>query len=1083
MNRKSPIKNQNKARDLAPVRRSPWLREIQAEVLEPRLVLSAQAIFDLGHAVVLDHQPFEWDQDSQATVVPVVDSMIGNVTPQVAEAHQTTGWNSVQQQFGLHGQGQTVAVIDSGIAWDHVALGKGFGAGYRVVGGWDFAENDANPYDDAPAGFHGTHVAGIIGANGTEKGVAPDVDLVSLRVFQDNGQGNIAWTEQALQWIHTHRNAFENPITTVNLSLGIAWNGEAVPEWASLEDDLKRLYDDGIVVVAAAGNSFQQYKTAGLNYPAASPYVIPVSSVESDGQLSDFSQRSERSIAAPGRGILSTVPDHVLGRDGKVDDWSPATGTSMASPYVAGAAVLIREAMEMAGNQNITVDSIYQVLSDTSDSTWDAITSQDYHRLNLMKAIDSILPDDFVGNSLGTAASSTIVDGQTTHGWINSLGDRDVFQFTADKDGTLNVTADSQALSEIKWSAWNGTTEIQPNSASDILSLQVYAGQRYAIGISDQASIGTYDLTWDFEANSSTPQPTHPDNSPTVPQPQVASLGNIEALQLEIAASQRYQMRATHDGIFTVLLDGAGDSHTIGTGWLQGRAGEGAWQVDSTWENSQLRLDLQVVAGQTVDLTLPNIANLHGTLHLVNQVQKIGDTVHVFDSSSNDDYQLDLSSNPTLRIGAIDYQWDQSQVKNVLFLAGNGYDTLAIQGSANSENVELRPNHFNLASRAVQASGDGIENIVFRSGGMYDSVSMYDAGTNDSVIAKPLDVELNGIGYHFQAVGVERVLVFANSGGEDTAYLYDSPDDDILSVRPQFTNIRSENYFNRISGFERVFAYANAGGHDTANLYDTQGNDRFVTTGLTASIVGDNYFSYANNFESIEAFATSGGNDSAVLYASQRSSIAIGVDFASYNEQGLSRLARGFESYQTYVQNQLVVVPIGFEQSMPQVSQQIAQSSIAPLASQTFQDVQHAVDTSMTNSNNEAILTTKSHPASNNGDLAAYLNAGSLQSYGPSPTAFLGGESTNEESTSQPANLSANNHSFGTPVQDMPIVGPISSISPAAVHDPDIEMALLASMLEAHRFAKSSIQSADLDLMMDPNMERKALDAIFAHYE
>jgi subtilisin family serine protease len=77
-----------------------------------------------------------------------------------------TGPDLIQQsaelraEQGLDGSGQTVAVIDSGVAWDHVALGGGYGPGYRVVGGWDFAEQDSNPYDDGPAGYHGTHVTG-----------------------------------------------------------------------------------------------------------------------------------------------------------------------------------------------------------------------------------------------------------------------------------------------------------------------------------------------------------------------------------------------------------------------------------------------------------------------------------------------------------------------------------------------------------------------------------------------------------------------------------------------------------------------------------------------------------------------------------------------------------------------------------------------------------------------------------------------------------------------------------------------------------------------------------------------------------
>ncbi len=108
-----------------------------------------------------------------------------------SQAHQQTHWTDVQQSYGLHGDRQTVAIIDTGIAWDHVALGKGFGPGYRVVGGWDFAENDAKPYDDGPAGYHGTHVAGIVGAkDSTRSGVVSDVDLVALRVFDDAGRGN-----------------------------------------------------------------------------------------------------------------------------------------------------------------------------------------------------------------------------------------------------------------------------------------------------------------------------------------------------------------------------------------------------------------------------------------------------------------------------------------------------------------------------------------------------------------------------------------------------------------------------------------------------------------------------------------------------------------------------------------------------------------------------------------------------------------------------------------------------------------------------------------------------------------------------
>ncbi|MGH6961031.1 MAG: S8 family peptidase, partial [Dongiaceae bacterium] len=276
-----------------------------------------------------------------------------------AAGHWSSAPASAAASTTFTGRGQTVAIIDSGIAYDHVALGGGFGSGYRVVGGWDFAENDADPYDDGPAGFHGTHVAGIIAAaGGGRAGLASGVDLVALRVFDDAGNGYFSWVEQSLQWVHSRRNSFANPITTVNLSLGSQWNAATAPNWATLEDELRQLELDGIFVTVSAGNSFQQYGSTGLSYPAASQYVVPVASVDAAGNLSRFSQRDSRVLAAPGERITSTVPDHYFGGDGIKNDWDAASGTSMAAPYVAAASVLVRQALRAVAQTVVTPDGI-----------------------------------------------------------------------------------------------------------------------------------------------------------------------------------------------------------------------------------------------------------------------------------------------------------------------------------------------------------------------------------------------------------------------------------------------------------------------------------------------------------------------------------------------------------------------------------------------------------------------------------------------------------------------------------------------------------------------------------------------------
>ena len=341
------------------------LRNAHFESFEERLLLTAQPLAD-----------FYVDD----FLVEHVEHQCDDVELALADVHDTTGVNYVRDTYGFNGAGQTVAVIDSGIAYDHYALGGGFGSEYRVVGGWDFTEeNDADPYDDGPAGFHGTHVAGIIGSNDvTYTGVASGVDLVALRVFNDQGAGYFSWVEDALEWVHDNRDAFENPITTVNLSLGTNWNAADPPSWAMLEDEFAQLKDDGIFISAAAGNSFTSYNTPGLSYPAASPYVVPVSSVTNGGTFSYFSQRHDRAIAAPGQSITSTVPDYLFDFNGVTDDFATASGTSMAAPYVAGASVLVREAMEFVGYQNIAQDTLYDHLWNTADVFHDSVTDADY---------------------------------------------------------------------------------------------------------------------------------------------------------------------------------------------------------------------------------------------------------------------------------------------------------------------------------------------------------------------------------------------------------------------------------------------------------------------------------------------------------------------------------------------------------------------------------------------------------------------------------------------------------------------------------------------------------------------------------
>ena len=771
-----------------------WNHIGKLERCEQRLALSSMPWLPLGMGPLEPQAslPMEapdtlspWNDPSDA--LPRLDSHL-------AEAHQQTGWNVVSSQFGLDGKGQTVAIIDSGIAFDHVALGRGYGAGFRVVGGWDFAENDNRPYDDAPAGFHGTHVAGIVGANdGVHFGVAPNVDLVSLRVFNDTGKGELAWTESALRWVHENRNAFANPITTVNLSLGSSWNSSTVPVWATLEDELAQLQRDGIVVVASAGNSFQQYKSPGLAYPAASPYVIPVASLDANNQLSDFSQRDSRVIAAPGRGIESTVPDYFFGRDGNPNDWANASGTSMAAPYVAGATVLLREAMELAGVQNITPQSIYDTLRNTANNVFDAITNQTYRSLDLDRAIESILPRDIIGDTFADGSALNVQSGWTTNGWINSLSDRDVYRLNPTQNGEIRFDLDSEDLDR-------ATVHLIRNGQESLLSLtngagafQINAGESIGLRISDSQSIGQYKVDWSFAPSTS---------------------GNDQTPSF---ASVR------------------GDTLTI-----LGTSGANQIALDLS---AGIRVDVDGVSHQWSNDTIRNV--------VVDGLQN-NDSIRIVGSTLAD--RVDMRPNQVELSNEL-LSLKVNSVENVQFLGGGGPDRVYLFDGATDDRLSIWPNKAELTGVGYSFSVEQVNRIfVHALQGGDDQAFVYDSSGNDTLSVRPQFTSMSGQGYFNYVSGFERVYAYANTGGVDRAQLYDSIGNDLFSTSGEVTSLVGSGFSTFARGFENVEAFANAGGVDRALVYAPTGGR--LTSGVDfVGMEGPGRISMARGFERTDTFA------------------------------------------------------------------------------------------------------------------------------------------------------------------------------------------------------------------------------------
>jgi subtilisin family serine protease len=221
----------------------------------------------------------------------------------------------------------TVAVLDSGVDGSHEDL-----AG-AVLTGWDaIAERpgaDTDPYG------HGTHVAGIVAAlagNGLGgRGAAAGVRILPVRVLDSDGSGWSSTIADGIRW------AADHGADVINLSLG-----GTVPSAAYRAAIDYAVNDRGVVVVAAAGNEYESGNP--VEYPAADPDAIAVGASTSTGGRASFSNTGAYvDLAAPGTSILAPCPTGTVVCSASTR-YSRLSGTSMAAPFVAAAAALLRAA-------------------------------------------------------------------------------------------------------------------------------------------------------------------------------------------------------------------------------------------------------------------------------------------------------------------------------------------------------------------------------------------------------------------------------------------------------------------------------------------------------------------------------------------------------------------------------------------------------------------------------------------------------------------------------------------------------------------------------------------------------------------
>ncbi len=344
----------------------------------------------------------------------------------------------------IKGNGLTTVIIDTGIDLNHPIFGADAdnnGIADKIVYEYDFADNDTDASDK---NNHGSHIASIFTS------VAPDSNIIALKVFKDSGSGSFSDLEKALQWVAENSNTYN--IASVNLSLGDSQNWTTATSRYGIGDELAAIASQNIIINAAAGNSFYQYgSNPGLAYPAIDPNVIAVSAVWANNfgsqknfvggaidytttadQIASFSQRDPSLLDIFAPGILITGANASGGT-------TSMGGTSQATAYMTGVATLAQQIAEEKLGRKLTVNEFRNLLDTNSviindgDNENDNVTNtgKNYPRVDLLKLAEGIL------NFGGATSNPNPVD----PGNNNNNGGITTFDNTINLVHTVNLTA------------------------------------------------------------------------------------------------------------------------------------------------------------------------------------------------------------------------------------------------------------------------------------------------------------------------------------------------------------------------------------------------------------------------------------------------------------------------------------------------------------------------------------------------------------------------------------------------------------------------------------------------------------------
>src|SRR3989338_571586 len=357
----------------------------------------------------------------------------------------TNTWRLIYNNTNLTGKGETICVVDTGIDYTHPDLGGCTtaqflaGACSKVIGGYDINGNDDDPLDDHG---HGTYIAGVISANGTIRGIAPNSKLVAIKDSDSSGGGTMADLISGVEWCVNNASKFN--ISVISISSGCT---SAV--YSSHCDNLPLCNNDqlsnvvglatrnNISVVAASGNDGNSTYIAS---PACITNVTAVGATDKSDNVASYSSRNSiTDLFAPGSSITTTNKG-----GGPI---SNLDGTSLSTPHVSAAFALIHQYFKLTENKAVMPNETQRYLNDTGKLIVDTGGSNlQFSRINIFAAIaslDTLSPAITITNPANNSVKTNL-------SFILNITSNEVLTNSALEINNANFT---MAGSGIKWNA------------------------------------------------------------------------------------------------------------------------------------------------------------------------------------------------------------------------------------------------------------------------------------------------------------------------------------------------------------------------------------------------------------------------------------------------------------------------------------------------------------------------------------------------------------------------------------------------------------------------------------------------------